>query len=455
MSARWTAARLMLRRGRGIGDLLPIIAFAASTAVLAMVLGGVHAFLARSQAVGAGQALEDGSGMSVEQTLLPLLLMCALIAAALLVPSAMGLGSSAARLSLSRRERQLAAVRLVGGTRSQVGLVAVLDVLAQALIGAVAGIGLHLALTPLLTHLDFAITPFRFEELVLPWWGYPILLIGVAAMATVSGALGLLGVTISPLGVARQSRTVRMSVLRVVAWVGLLILFVASSKLLMRIPGLDEAVIMAVIVSFMALVVGAVNLIGPFLVWLVARMVAHVAPTPSLMVGARRLAADPRAGWRSVSGIAFGLVVAGMLTLIASLGIESTDPMSRAAALALQTGGYLTLAISSVLAAVSTGVTQTARLLEQGEVLRSQHVAGATVAQLHRARFAEIGIPVALAGIVAAVSAATLILPFASGVANPLLGIVLYVAASVAALGLVMASVAVSSPMVGRLARAA
>lgn len=449
MSAQLHAARLMLRRGRGVGDLLPILAFSASTGVLAMVLGGLGAFMARADAAGAvGDSAAGGEG-----DLLAFLSICALIATALLVPSAMSLGASAARLSLSRRERQLAAVRLVGGTRGQVGLVAVLDVLVQALIGAVIGLGLHVAVIPLLMQLDFGIARFRFGELLLPWWGYPVLLIGTALMAVASGAFGLIGVSISPLGVARQSRTVKMSILRVVVWVALLVAFIVASKLLSRIPGLDMAVVIGIMVTLMALVVGSVNLIGPFLVWVVARMVAAVAPTPALLVGARRLAADPRAGWRAVSGIAFGLIIAGMLTLISSLSVDSGDEAGRAIGHALTTGGYLTLAITSVLAAVSTGVTQTARLLEQGEVMRAQHVAGATVAQLHRARFAEIGIPLALAGIVAAISALVLIVPVMSGVGDPLIGLLLYVAAAVAALGLVVASVAVSGPLLGKLAR--
>lgn len=450
MSAQLHAARLVLRRGRGIGDLLPILAFAASTGVLAMVLGGVGAFMTRTAAASAAQMAGGPPGAG---DFLAFLLICALIASALLVPSAMSLGSSAARLSLSRRERQLAAVRLVGGTRGQVGLVAVLDVLVQAVIGSVIGLGLHVAVIPLLMRLDFGIAPFRFGELLLPWWGYPALLAGAALMAVASGALGLIGVSISPLGVARQSRTVRMSILRVVVWVALLAAFVVASKLMSRVPGLDMAVAIGIMVALMALVVGSVNLIGPFLVWVVARMVAAIVPTPALLVGARRLAADPRAGWRVVSGIAFGLVIAGMLTLISSLSVDTGDAASRAIGDALATGGYLTLAITSVLAAVATGVTQTARLLEQGEVLRAQHVAGATVGQLHRARFAEIGIPLALAGIVAAISALVLILPVMSGVGDPLIGLVLYIAAAVAALGLVAASVAVSGPLVGRLAR--
>lgn len=444
MSARLHASRLMLRRGRGIGDVLPILAFAASTGVLAMVLGGLGAFLGRAARPGDAAGSFDMAGF---------LVVCAIIATALLVPSAMSLGAAAARLSLSRRERQLAAVRLIGGTRSQVAGVAVIDVLAQAMIGSILGIGLHVAVIPVLTQLDFAIAPFGATELLLPWWGYPALLAGVALLSVGSALLGLVGVTISPLGVARQSRTVKMSALRLVIWVVVLVGFVVVTQVMSRIPGLDAAAAIGIMAVMMALVVGSLNVIGPFAVWVIARMVAAAAPTPALLVGARRLAADPRAGWRAVSGIAFGLVITGMLTLISAFTAGAEDPESRALATALVTGGYLTLAITAVLAAVGTGVTQTARLLEQGEVVRAQHVAGATVGQLHRARFAEIGVPLALAGVIAAISALVLITPVMSGMPDPLLPLALYVAASVSAIGLVALSVAASGPLVGRLAR--
>src|SRR5690625_4060278 len=155
---------------------------------------------------------------SGEDAVIGFLVICAAVASALLLPSAIGFGGSAARLSLVRRERDLAAMRLVGGTTGQVGGIAVLDVAAQALLGAIAGIALHLAATPLLTHLDFGITAFTVGELLLPWWAYPLIVLGIALLAVGSAAISLTGVVLSPLGVARDSRTIRMSVMRVVAW---------------------------------------------------------------------------------------------------------------------------------------------------------------------------------------------------------------------------------------------
>ena len=222
MSALLASAPLLLRRRGALADVLPVIAFAAATAITATVLGGAAAFVGRS-AAGAGS-------MTGEASIMPFLAFCAFIASVLLVPSAVGLGGSAARLSLARREQDLATMRLVGGTSGQVGSVAVLDVVGQSLLGALIGIGAHLAATPALTRLDFGITPFSMADLLLPLWAYPVLVLALVVLAAGSAGVSLLGVVLSPLGVARDSRVVRLSVMRLVVWAVLIIGFVLFMK---------------------------------------------------------------------------------------------------------------------------------------------------------------------------------------------------------------------------------
>src|SRR5699024_5024013 len=127
------SAPLLLRRRGAVADLLPVVAFAAATAITATVIGGAAAFVGRLPT-------GDRAPTSGEGSIMGFLVFCAIIASVLLVPSAIGLGGSAARLSLARRERDLATMRLVGGTSGQVGSVAVLDVAAQAVLGGVLGL---------------------------------------------------------------------------------------------------------------------------------------------------------------------------------------------------------------------------------------------------------------------------------------------------------------------------
>lgn len=444
MSALLASAPLLLRRRGALADILPVIAFAAATAITATVLGGAAAFV--------GRIPPGDVPMTGEASVMPFLAICALIASVLLVPSAVGLGGSAARLSLARREQDLAAMRLVGGTSGQVGSVAVLDVAAQSLLGAVLGLGAHVAVTLVLTRLDFGIAPFTVGDLLLPVWAYPVLVVALVLIAAGSAAVSLAGVVLSPLGVARDSRVVRLSVLRVVLWAVLIVGFVAF----MNVGGmlLGEAgtgVMIAIMVLFIAAIVAGINVVGPFIVWVTALLLAKTAPMPSLMVGARRLAGDPRAGWRAVSGITFALVIAGFLTMMATLG-EATNPEEAMMFTAMTTGGLLTLGIAAVLAAVSTGVSQTARVIDQAPRLRAQHIAGAEVGQLHRARLAEIAVPVALSSVIATGTALLVLTTFLGGAPNNPMMAVQYLASVLGAYALVIAAVLVGSPLVKRFA---
>lgn len=443
MRALLASAPLLLRRRGALADVLPVIAFTAASAIIATVIGGAAAFARR---VPPGPSAD----LPPEASLMGLLMLCAVFASVLLVPSAIGLGGSAGRLSLARRERDLAAMRLVGGTTGQVGGIAVLDVAAQALLGAAAGVVVHMLVSAPLTALDFGITPFTVGELLMPWWAYPLLIAGVVALAAGSAAVALTGVVLSPLGVARDSRTVRMSVLRVVIWAVLIIGFVAFMQLMPMMGSDGSNLGLLIAIGFVALIVAGINVVGPFLVWVAARVLAALAPKPALLVGARRLAADPRAGWRAVSGITFAMVIAGFLTIVATL--EPSTPADRMLTTALQTGGMLTLGIAAVLAAVSTGVTQTARVIDHAPRIRAQHIAGAEVSQLHRARLAEIAIPVLLSSVIATFTAGLVLLTVFGGGVAELRTVLLYLVGVVGAYALVIVAVLVSAPLVRRAA---
>src|SRR5690625_1769326 len=104
MSALLASAPLLLRRRGAIADLLPIIAFAPAAGITATVTGGLSAFIGRLPSGESPGALEG------EAAVIGFLAICAAVASVLLLPSEIGLGASAARLSLVRRERDLAAM---------------------------------------------------------------------------------------------------------------------------------------------------------------------------------------------------------------------------------------------------------------------------------------------------------------------------------------------------------
>lgn len=445
-----SALRLLVRRRFSLADVLPIVAFAAAAGIGATVLAGTLAFYTRMQELGVSFSTEQAS--TPEGQIMPVLFICALLACVLLVPSTVALGGSAARLSLARRERDLAAVRLVGGTRMQVSGAAIADVTLQALVGSLLGLLLHLAVAWPLTTLDFGISPFSTTDLILTWWALPLVPVVICALAAFSAAVALSGIALNPLGIARGAHMVRMSVIRVLIWVLTIVAFLYVATVLPKVGGVSLGLLIGLTLGTLGLMVAAVNVAGPFLVWIFARILAAVGLTPALMVGARRVAADPRAGWRAVSGVTVALVVAGFASLLPMFSVATNEEEDMLIT-ALTTGVFLTVAIATILAAVSTGVTQAARVIDQAPQYRAQHISGARISQLHRARVVEIAIPVVLSLLAASFMVVIMLLALVGTSVGDATVLGVYLLSVVASLGLVTGSALASSPLVARAAR--
>jgi len=424
------ALRLWFRLARRQDDqrltvTLAVIAFAAATGALLTVLGGLGAFVARGG----------------DQTYVTLAQLATVI---LLVP-VLTVGGAAARLAVSRRDERLAALRLAGATSAQVGVIAVADAAAQALLGALAGVVVYLVALPGVALLRFQGRAFGWAEL---WVGGPTLLLavlGVVVLAVLSAVLGLARIVVSPLGVARRVSPRRLSRLRVIialvllgAWVPL----VSSGTL----------VTVSVVLVVFGLCFGVLNLLGPFVLSLIGRFRARRARNAESLLAARRLLDDPRSAWRTVSGVTLATFVAGVLSISPALSADRAgDPATYTLSVDLLTGALVTLVIAAVLAAVSSGVTQAARLLDQREQYRLLHLAGTDTLVLKRARMAETMLPLVASVSVAAGVALVMIAPFGLALvgASPW-GLVMFGGGLVAAVGLVLAAVALSQPMVDR-----
>jgi hypothetical protein len=117
----------------------------------------------------------------------------------------------------------------------------------------------------------------------------------------------------------------------------------------------------------------------------------------------------------------------------------------------MATGAYLTLAIIAVVSATSTGVVQAARVLDQREQYRALALAGAGEPALHAARTREVALPLAVTVAVAGGMVLALLVPFSSVIGPELL--LRFGVAVVAAVGLMVAAVTVSRPLVRSVCR--
>jgi hypothetical protein len=425
------------RDPQGLTNVLAVIAFAATTAILLVVVGGFGAFLRRGGGLeGVRTGLEDGNEYAAQYPVL------AGIATLLLLIPLVTLGGAAARLAVARRDARLAALRLAGATTGQVTTLALLDAAAQAMTGALAGLVGYGALLPLVARLRFQGRTFEVGEL---WVGVPVLLAAVAlvvAVALVSALVSLRRVAITPLGVAARVTPPGLKAVRLLA-TG--VAFVAMTVVTNLSFG-SVAVAIAIVVAILLVGFATLNLVGPFVIWIVGRITAGSARRVPTLLAGRRIADDPRTAWRSVGGVALATFIAGVASIFALFDpAAGADPAETQLLLDLKTGGFLTLAIAGVLAAVSTGVMQAGRVIDQRGEYRTLVLAGTDLRTLDRARFRETLVPLAVSVGVATVMALMFMVPVIGVDAFANMGVVVqFLLCVAAASGLVLAGAGAS-----------
>ncbi|WP_152360220.1 hypothetical protein [Microlunatus speluncae] len=408
---------------------LAVIAFAVTTAAVLIVLGGLGAFLGRPDS--------------------EVYVMCAQVATAILIIPVITLGGAAARLSVSRRNERFAALRLAGATSGQVGAIAVIDATMQAVIGVLAGGLLYLIALPGVALLRFQGRPFELTEL---WVGPGILalsLLGVVLLAIGSAAASLAAVVISPLGVARRVSPKKLSVIRVLIFVVAFIAWLIVSQLVS-----GEAII-PVLSTFLVICFAVVNLVGPFVLGLIGRIAAGGAKNVPALLAARRLIDDPKSAWRSVAGVTLATFVAGMLSIAPAMaeGFQSDEPTLAYLPQDLLTGALVTVVIAAILAAVSSGVNQAAKVLDHRDQYRTLRLAGTPIEVLTSARLRETWLPLAASLAIAVTCSLVIVAPFGlMMIGASLAGPLLFGGAIVLSVTLVMLAVLASQPLVHRAA---
>jgi hypothetical protein len=248
-------------------------------------------------------------------------LILSVVALAMLAPVLIFI-ATATRLSAARREQRFAAMRLVGATRRQVSLLAATESTAAALLGVAAGFGIFFLLRAPVAGIPFLGEPFFPADMSLSPPDILAVAIGVPVGAAVAARLALRRVHISPLGVARRTtpRPPRAwRVLPLLAGLAELGFFVVRGT-----PASPGGEVWALLSGFLLIIVGLV-IAGPWLTMAAARVMARRTRHPGALIAARRLADDPKAAFRAVSG----LVLALFITTVAVVGITTQDAKNR------------------------------------------------------------------------------------------------------------------------------
>jgi hypothetical protein len=232
-------------------------------------------------------------------------LVLGVVALAVLFPVLVFIGA-ATRLSAARREQRFAAMRLVGATPSQIGVVATVESGVAALAGVAVGFPLFFMIRGPLASIPFTGARFFESDLSLTLVDTLAVAIGIPVAAAIAARVALRRVSMSPLGVTRRVTPKPPRIWRLfplLAGIVELSYFAIAGP-----PGTTTGQTQAYFAGFLLIVIGLV-VAGPWLTMTGSRVLARRAKrVPSLIAG-RRLADNPGAGFRAISGLVLALFV--------------------------------------------------------------------------------------------------------------------------------------------------
>ena len=214
--------------------------------------------------------------------------------------------SIAVQLGSAQREQRYAAIRLVGATRSQVTRI----IAVESLIAAIAGIGLG-SLSYFLARLwllDFRFDGLRFwpGDLMVRPEQYLLVAVGTLIMALVANWWGMRHVQTSPLGVARRQRVEKQPrwwrVVPLAAGIGLFMATYLTAK-----KDQDSTQTLLLVLGSVILIMFGFVLAGPWLTKVLSRIAAKRARRAHVLLATKRIAAQPKQVFRSVSGVVIAL----------------------------------------------------------------------------------------------------------------------------------------------------
>lgn len=234
-----------------------------------------------------------------------LILVLAIVGA--LVPVAVFV-ATATRMAAARREQRLAALRLVGATPAQVAWLAMVEALLYTVIGAPLGVALFFLVRPWVALIPLDGATWWPDSIQPPLLQEVALLISVQVVGAAAALVGMRRLSVSPLGVQRRQAPPQPSALRIVpslAGVAVLLAGIVAYRSNIASPG-SLAVLGA---SFAAIIAGIV-FAGPWLTFVVGRVLGRIARGPAALLAARRLADDPRGSFGAIAGVIMAVFVA-------------------------------------------------------------------------------------------------------------------------------------------------
>jgi ABC-type antimicrobial peptide transport system permease subunit len=226
----------------------------------------------------------------------------------------------ATRVGAAQREERLAALRLAGATRVQTASVAAVETGLAAVAGSVlGGVGYEVGRRILAATVTFQGGRFFLDDVVVQPWLLGLVLAGVPLLTMLVSAATLRRAQDGPLATSRRAHRRPLSAWRalpLVAGVGGQLVLVP----LRRVLDAEMFDTLTALFSTSALI-GLVT-VGPWVCLFAGRGIARVSRRVPALLASRRMASDPRATFRVVSGV---VIAAFAVTYSASLVQQPGD----------------------------------------------------------------------------------------------------------------------------------
>ena len=225
------------------------------------------------------------------------------------------LAGQSIRFGSPARDRRLSAVRLAGATPGEAVWFAAGETGLSALLGSLAGLGGYFVLR---WALDRPGPDGRLPlptDVLPPAWSIAVILLLVPVLAALAGAFTLRKVIITPLGVVRQARDHKPSVLPgILIIAGIFAPFVIQPLGKWLAHQLDvhvaapEAVLVGIGLIVLVAVFGVVLGTG-WIAYTAGRLLCRYGRRPAMLLAGRQLMADPWSGSRTFAAMLGALIV--------------------------------------------------------------------------------------------------------------------------------------------------
>lgn len=342
----------------------------------------------------------------------------ALALVGLLFVPLISLGASSAKLSVQSRNDRLSVLRLLGMAESRVRLIAVMEASLVQGLGITLSFFLSFLMPYLLTFIPIQGVAMSLKALQLPLMLSLLVYISLLMVGILSSQMGLGKLILTPLGIIQRSQSRQLSPFRLLA----MMLLLAGGFVALRLasPSWGILGIMLILILVLVIVMGALNLVGPYLVYLFAQSRHRKTRSIHELIATRRNLENPKGTWRLVSSIAFtSFVLVPTGAMLGFLDAVRRGPSQLEESLVqllidTRTFLFLVVIISFMLVACQVAFTQLMELFEHKELYISLDRIGMTRKLMNKVRTHQALLPALVASLSSTFAAVILTFPLIS-----------------------------------------